>query len=112
MIPLLTVETNGVRKVGAAVYRFGSDWRGALIVSSIESERGAFTEAEQASRLERAAAIAFSCGVEKFFVYEFLAPERDPVYRECHYGIVHRDLTPKPAYGVYRDYIRRHPFGR
>ena len=109
MIPLLTTEADGKRLVGAAVYRFGSDWKGALVASTIENERGAFTEAEQASRLVRAAAIAFSCKVEKFFVYEFMAPEKDPVYRESHYGIVHSDLTPKPAYEAYRDFISRHP---
>ena len=114
MIPLLVSEANGngERFVGAALYLFGSDWKGALIATTIESERGAFTEAEQASRLVRAARIAFRCGVEKFFVYEFMAPEYDPVYRECHYGIVHSDLTPKPAYKAYRELIGGEASGR
>ena len=106
MIPLLTAEIDGRQIVGAAVYRFGSDWKGAVIATTVERERGAFTEAEQASRLKRAAALAFACSVEKFFVYEFMAPEDDPVYRESHYGIVHPDLTPKPAFEAYRDFIR------
>ena len=106
MIPLLTAEIDGRQIVGAAVYRFGSDWKGAVIATTVENERGAFTEAEQASRLKRAAALAFACSVEKFFVYEFMAPEDDPVYRESHYGIVHPDLTPKPAFEAYRDFIR------
>ena len=42
--------------------------------------------------------ISFARGIEKFFIYEFRAPEKDPYYSEDHFGIVHHDFVPKAAY--------------
>ena len=69
------------------------------------------TEAQQASFITNAAAIAFANGVEKFFVYELKAPEQDSSDAESHFGILHADLTFKPAYPAYRDYIVRKESG-
>ena len=50
--------------------------------------------------------IAFAQGVERYFIYEFQAPEGNPYYSEHHFGIVHRDCTPKPAYEACRRYLK------
>ena len=42
--------------------------------------------------------VADSLGVERFFLYEFRAPEKDPFYSEDHFGIVHADFSPKRTY--------------
>lgn len=44
------------------------------------------------------AALAEKCGIERLFFYEFRSKERDPFYSEDHFGLTHRDLSPKPAY--------------
>ncbi len=69
------------------------------------------SEAQQASFITNAAAIAFANGVEKFFVYELKAPETSSSDAESHFGILHSDYTFKPAYLAYRDYIVRKESG-
>lgn len=59
----------------------------------------------QADYLRRSLDIAFKNGVEAYFPYELQAPEKDPFYAEDHFGLVHRDYTPKPAYLEYKRYI-------
>ena len=75
------------------------------------SDRKGVTEAQQASFITNAAAIAFANGVEKFFVYELKAPETSSSDAESHFGILHSNYTFKPAYLAYRDYIVRKESG-
>lgn len=65
----------------------------------------------QAFMLPRAYLLAFQAGVEKIFWYEFQAPEGKPDYNEDHFGIVHRDLAPKPAYLAYKTLTSLRPPG-
>lgn len=52
----------------------------------------------QAEILPRCYLLAIEAGVEVIFWYEFQATEHKPDYNENHFGMVHRDLSPKPAY--------------
>ena len=67
----------------------------------------AVSEAQQASYLTNAVAIAFANGVEKFFAYELKAPETNANDPESYFGILHSDYSVKPAYLAYRDAIVR-----
>ena len=60
------------------------------------------TEKEQAQRLARIYLLSFAYGVDKVFWYNFRALEKDASYKEDHFGIVHKDLKPKPAYFAYK----------
>ena len=102
MIPLLVgKDKKGADAVGACVYRFGSDMTGAVVLSSRGHAAGTSTEAQQAANLVRSLEIVREFGVEAYFPYEFRAFENDPFYSEAHFGLVHRDLTPKPAWKAY-----------
>ena len=102
-VPLTTVKgKNGHDVAGACVYRFNSDLKGAIALAGCGQDRGGTTEEEQARYLQQAIDISKSFGVERFFLYEFQAPEKDPYYSEDHFGIVHKDFTPKAAYEVLR----------
>ena len=99
MVPLLSVKDGkGEDAVSACVYRFGSDFKGAVIVSGCTGTAGGVGERQQAEYIQGALAAAAQTGVERVFVYEFRANEKDPRYSEDHFGIVHRDFSPKPAY--------------
>jgi hypothetical protein len=65
---------------------------------------GCVTEAEQAAYMERAAELVRTRFrfVEAMFFYHFRLDERDPQESEHFYGIVHHDLSPKPAYYALR----------
>ena len=106
MIPLLACKDKaGKDAVAACVYRFGSDMKGAVIVSSRGFSQGTSTEAQQADHFRRMLEIATELKIEAIFPYELRAHEADPYYSEHHFGILHHDLTPKPAYNAYKKFI-------
>jgi hypothetical protein len=75
-----------------------------------EGPRGV-TPAVQAEMLTRTFLLALQSGVDVVFWYEFQAPERKPDYNEDHFGIVHRDLSPKPAYVALKTLAHARPAG-
>ena len=99
--------------VAASVVRFNSDFKGAVIISGDKTRGKVATnnEENQARYLARAMAIAFAEGVERYFCYEYRAPEEDPTYSEDHFGITHANMTPKPAWGAYRNFVLARPVG-
>lgn len=68
-------------------------------------------EDEQAKRVARIHLIAFAYGIDKVFWYEFRSMEDDPYYSEDNFGMVHKDLNPKPAYYAYNTLIKMLPNG-
>ena len=66
-------------------------------------------EKEQAERLPRIYLISFAYGVNKVFWYEIRSVERDAFEREHHFGLLHADLTPKPAYYAYKTLTKMCP---
>ena len=119
-IPILTLPLEGQQAdnnkgeaVAASVVRFNSDFKGAVIISGDKTRGKVATnnEENQARYLARAMAIAFAEGVERYFCYEYRAPEEDPTYSEDHFGITHANMVPKPAWGAYRNFILARPAG-
>ncbi len=112
-IPLLSAPTNGIEAVAAAVYKFNSDMKGAIVVSGIfgRGSRGTSSEERQAKMVARALGIAFAEGIENFFWYEFRQPDYDPYDPESYFGMVHDNFAPKPAYGAYMTFIDARPVG-
>lgn len=111
-IPLLAARTNGLDLVAAAVYKFNSDFKGAVVVSALMGGGvGTSDEARQAKMMARALGIAFAEGVENFFWYEFTQPDVDPDDPESFFGIVHDNFAPKPAFGAYWTFIDQRPAG-
>lgn len=62
---------------------------------------GAITEEEQAVYLSQSILLSLRLGIERYFWYEFQSPEDSPFDREAHFGLVSRQLQPKPAYLAY-----------
>ena len=116
-VPLVAgTAPDGRELAAAAVYRFNSDMKGAVIVSALMTLNpaqaiGTTTEEDQANFLARGLGICFAEGVESVLAYEFRSPEGDPYYSECHYGLVHDNFAPKPAFSAYRTFSRLRPPG-
>lgn len=64
---------------------------------------------EQARRLPRIYLIAFAYGINKVYWYEIRAGEKDLFDREQHFGLLHANLTPKPAFLSYKTLIAKCP---
>ncbi len=114
-IPLLEARQGDFTGVSACIYDFDSDYRGAVVVSSILGD-GAVgdnvsTVENQAVYLPQALLAAFAFGVERYFWYEFHAPQRDDVDKEHHFGIVGQQLDPKPGYFAYQALTKARPAG-
>ncbi|MBR4835167.1 MAG: beta-galactosidase [Thermoguttaceae bacterium] len=114
-IPLLEAKKDDFTGVSACVYDFNSDYCGAVVVSSILGD-GAVgdnvsTVENQAVYLPQALLAAFAFGVERYFWYEFHAPQRDDVDKEHHFGIVGQELDPKPGYFAYQALTKARPAG-
>ncbi len=75
-----------------------------------EGRRGV-TEREQAEFIVRAHLMAFAAGLERGFWYELQATERKSDHNEDHFGILHRDLSAKPAFNALATLIRLRPAG-
>lgn len=111
--PLLVYAEDSTKAI-AGIYRFRSDWKGNIILNTVEDSMGSSNrtpEPNQGIYLAQAILLAVSFGVERFFPYEFQAVERDDVDPEHHFGIVHADLAPKPGYLAYRALTKARPSG-
>jgi hypothetical protein len=56
--------------------------------------------------LPRAIMLALGEGLQRIFWYEFRDGGTDPTYNEHRFGIIHLDLSPKPAYYSYQALMR------
>lgn len=111
-VSILSAPTNGIDAVAAAVYKFNSDMKGAVVVSGVMGGgHGTSSEARQAKMVARALGIAFAEGVKKFFWYEFRQPDVNPYDPESYFGMVHDNFAPKPAYGAYMTFVAARPAG-
>ncbi len=93
------------------LYRFNSELKGNAIVYAGLGITDSTTEKRQAEMLPRTYLIAMANGVERIFWFNFRAGEWQADEREDHFGIVHKDLSPKPAYHAYRTLTRLCPDG-
>jgi len=69
------------------------------------------TEVEQAYSIPRSVIASFAKGIDKVFLYNLRAREYRKDEPEAHFGITHKDLSPKPAYFSYKNLISMLPSG-
>lgn len=110
-IPIIEAGTDNYKGVVTALYRFDSDLKGNIIVSTLPTTSETITEERQAEFLPRTYLIALSHGVRRIFWYNFRSGEWEPDEREAHFGIVRKDLSPKPGFIAYRTLTRLCPSG-
>ena len=96
-IPIINAGTDKFEGCIVGLYRLDSDLKGNIIVSTGGSGDGGVTPERQAAFLSRAYILSYALGVSKVFWAGWRAPEEDRTEIRHHYGIVHKDLSPKPA---------------
>ena len=109
---MLTGNDKNRNAVAAAgVYRFDSDMKGRVIVSTTSRGRigtAALSEGLQARYTIESMQAAAKLGVERYFIYEFRAVEEDPLDAEHFFGIVHKNFAPKKAYEACRRFLKEY----
>ena len=101
LIPVLYGQTDSFSEPVALIYKFNSDLKGNIAIYSLyefSSLYNYIAPNEMGIYLPQAYLVALSSGIEKFFMYQFQAMENTPTYSEDHFGLLHKDLTPKPGY--------------
>ena len=74
-----------------------------------DDEDSSQKEEQQAKYLPRTYLISFAYGIDKVFWYSHRSPEISLSNKEDHYGIVHSNLSPKPAFYTYKALIEMCP---
>ena len=112
LIPLISAGTAHLRYPIAGIYRLNSELKGNIIFQTrMYAKISSNKEAEQARRVPRLYLIAFSYGVDKVFWYNLRSREKDPAYSEDNFGLLHSDLSDKPAMKAYRTLTEMCPDG-
>lgn len=108
--PLL-IARNGHQDIACAagLYRY-ADHPGGVLVADLWTRRSrGVSETEQSAHLNRTIPRYLNEGVEVFFWYEFRDGGTNPEYNEHRFGLLHLDLSPKPAYHALKKLTRIHP---
>ncbi len=111
MIPLVMGRAGEYAAPVAAAYDFNSSLKGGAVVVTLRGPVLSASPRQQATYLPRAMLLMLSTHVDRAFWYEFQAMERSPTDKEHHFGVVHRDLSPKPAYAAYQALTQLRPPG-
>ncbi|WP_288515342.1 beta-galactosidase [uncultured Victivallis sp.] len=110
-IPIIEAGTDTYKGAVAALYKLDSDLKGNIIVCTTLAVSETVPESQQAEMLPRTYLIALASGVERIFWYNFRSGEWQPDEREAHFGIVRKNLEPKPSFRAYRTLSRLCPSG-
>jgi hypothetical protein len=110
MIPIVEAGNDHYKGCVAALYKLRSDLRGNIIIQT-RLDQGLRSESVQAKRLARAFLISFAYGIDRVFWYNLRALENSQTDWEAHYGILHKDFAPKPAFLAYQTLTEMCPDG-
>ena len=110
---VLLPRGEGKDSAGAAVYKFDSDMKGAIVVSALlpAGHHGGVDDRRSAYCYARMAAIALAEGVERFCPYELRSTELLPTDKESRYGLVRNNFVPKLSYLAYSFFTAMRPPG-
>ena len=112
MIPITYAGNDKYMGVVAALYKLDSDLKGNIIIQTrLHTQRYVDKEQEQARRVARFYLTSFAYGIDNVFWYKFRSCELDSTYSEDNFGVVHKDLTPKPAFYAYKTMTTMCPSG-
>ena len=112
LIPLISAGTANLRYPITGIYKLNSDLKGNIIFQTrMYTKISSDKESEQARRVPRFYLIAFAYGIDKVFWYNLRSREKDLTYSEDNFGLLHRDLSDKPAMQAYRTLTEMCPDG-
>lgn len=109
LIPYISAGNDIYSGCVAGLYKLNSDLKGNIIFQTRICYETGGSEAEQARRLPRIYLISFAYGVDKVFWYNLRSRENDLFYSEDNFGLLHCDLSPKPAFEAYKFLIKMCP---
>lgn len=111
LIPIIEAGNQEYKGCVAGVYKLDSDLHGNVIFQTRMDFSTPLSEKEQAKRVPRIHLISFANGVDKVFMYNLRSSELSQNDKESHFGLLHKDLSPKPAFLAYKTLINMCPSG-
>lgn len=112
-IPVLEATDETGRKYPVvATYRYLGGKKGNIIVSCVNNRFWhSVTEERQAKLLARTYGVMTAKNVEKMFWYTLILLEKTAWHSQDNFSIVHRDFSPKPAFGALQAFLAMRPAG-
>lgn len=101
-IPIVEAGDDTYDGVIAAIYKLNSDLKGNVIVFTDADKMETVSEEKQGEMLPRTYLVSLASGVDKVFWYNFRSGEWSQDEREAHFGIVRKNLEPKPAFRAFQ----------
>ena len=111
LIPIINAGTDHITTCIAGLYQFNSDLNGNIILLPGTPGEAGVTEERQAFFLPRSFIVAYALGVDKVFWNNYRSPEENPTDIKQHYGIVHKDFSPKPSHSAMQTLVSMLPSG-
>lgn len=108
---MLLARKGDFSSYGAVIYKFNSDYKGAIVIVALNETESLLQEKVQAINFPQAELISFAAGVENFFVYVFRSNPKSENAGKPAYGIVSKDLHPKPGFYAVKTLIEMRPAG-
>lgn len=90
-----------LQEVAALQKQFGTNKPVWITETGMPTHLTGSTEEQQAQYVVQGHALSFATGVDKVFWHCFYNWGVDPNYNEHHFGLVHYDYSPKPAFMAY-----------
>ena len=107
MIPIIEGYDEGFSSPVAVCYKLNSDLKGNIIIQARNNNGNKISESLQAVRYPRLYLLSFAAGIDKVFAYSLT----DRNQEKGGYGILHKDLSRKPAYDALKTLIEKCPSG-
>lgn len=111
LIPIYLQKNGSFSAPVAGIYQLNSDLKGSIVLSVVENYFRGVSQEVQGKFLPRACLNFLASGIDKVFWYNLVAGEYDPRNPGHHFGIVHRDLTPRDAFTAYQVLTEMAPAG-
>lgn len=109
LIPMIMGSTKDFKAPLCGIYQFNSSLKGAMVLFCDRFGMNSVSEDYQAAYLVRSGLIAAACGIQGFFFYNLRSGEYGPENSEAHYGLLRRDLSPKPSFIALNNLFRLFP---
>ena len=90
-----------LQEVAALQKEFGTNKPVWVTETGMPTHLKGYTEEQQARYVVQGHALSFAGGVDRVFWHCFYDWGLDPNYHEHHFGLIHYDYSPKPAFMAY-----------
>lgn len=108
LIPMIMGSTKNFTAPVCGIYKLNSSMKGSILLYCNRNDMKSISEEYQAAFLIRNIIIADAFGIEVFIIYCLRSRGIDPEHSESYYGLLRKDLSPKPSFMALKNFAALH----